>query len=225
MSSSRRQFLKGPVLGLLGAAAAGRVARAGAANAPTPVLPPGSPPAFGTGPAVGPTIEANTIAEAEKLVQVTYTAAGRERAAANWRISLAPLVERRPGPRKLALEPTVAPAPQWNPGLPGLPVGPARNRFVRSTAATAKLPARDSDIAFATVTQLARWIENRQISSERLTRLYLERLEPFQPKINAVITLTRDLALAQARRADAEIAVGRYRGPLHGIPWGAKDLV
>jgi len=96
---------------------------------------------------------------------------------------------------------------------------------VRSPAAAGKLPARDEDIAFAPVHQLARWIESRQLTSERLTRLYLERLERFQPKINAVITLTRDLALKQARQADAEIAAGKYRGPLHGIPWGAKDLV
>jgi Asp-tRNA(Asn)/Glu-tRNA(Gln) amidotransferase A subunit family amidase len=228
MSSSRRQFLKGPVVGVLGAAVAGRVAPALAADPPKPAPsapPPGQPPAFGTGPVVGPAISPTTIAEAEKLAQVTYTAAERAQAAASWRVSLAPLYERRTGPRKVALEPTVAPASQWNPALPGLSVGPARNRFVRSTAPAGKLPTRDEDIAFATVAQLARWIETRQLSAERLTNLYLERLERFQPKINCVITLTRDLALAQAKQADAEIAAGKYRGPLHGIPWGAKDLV
>jgi Asp-tRNA(Asn)/Glu-tRNA(Gln) amidotransferase A subunit family amidase len=217
------------VLGVLGAATVGRVSPALAGNtgsaAPPPAPPPGSPPAFGTGPVVGPAISPATIAEAEKLAQVTYTAAERAQAAANWRVSLAPLYERRTGPRKLALEPTVAPASRWNPALPGLSIGPARNRFVRSTAPAGKLPAKDDDIAFAPVTQLARWIETRQLSAERLTRIYLERLERFQPKINCVITLTRDLALAQAKQADAEIAAGRYRGPLHGIPWGAKDLV
>jgi Asp-tRNA(Asn)/Glu-tRNA(Gln) amidotransferase A subunit family amidase len=84
---------------------------------------------------------------------------------------------------------------------------------------------RDEDIAFARLPALSRWIESRALTSERLTRIYLERLERFQPKINCTITLTRDLALEQAKRADAEIAAGRYRGPLHGIPWGAKDLV
>ena len=214
--------MKGPVV-VLGAAAAARVARAAADGAPS--VPPGQPPAFGTGPAVGPTIEAGTIAEAEKLMQVSLSAAERAQAAANWRVSMAPLYERRAGPRKLALEPTVAPATRWNPVLPGLTVGPARNRFVRSAAPAGKLPAKDDEIAFASVTQLARWIETRQLTSERLTRIYLERLERFQPKINCVITLTRELALAQAKKADAEIAAGRYRGPLHGIPWGAKDLV
>jgi Asp-tRNA(Asn)/Glu-tRNA(Gln) amidotransferase A subunit family amidase len=221
--------LKGPVLGLLGAAAVGRVARADtpkpAGSPPPPAPPAGQPPAFGTGPAAGPPITAGTIAEAEKLMQVSYTPAERAQAAGNWRVSMAPLYERRTGPRKVALDPTVAPASHWNPALPGLTVGPARNRFVRSPGPPGKLPTRDDDVAFAPVTQLARWIESRQLTSERLTRIYLERLERFQPKINAVITLTRDLALAQARQADAEIAAGKYRGPLHGIPWGAKDLV
>ncbi|TMQ07375.1 MAG: amidase [Deltaproteobacteria bacterium] len=224
MSSSRREFLTGPVVGLIGAAVVGQVAPALAGDQPPAPATPGAPPAFGTGPVVGPVIEPKTIAEAEKLVQVTYTAAQRAQAAGNWQVSMAPVYERRTGPRKLALEPTVAPASQWNPALPGLTVGPARNRFVRSPAA-GKLPTRDEDIAFAPVSQLSRWIEARQLTSERLTRLYLERLERYQPKINAVITLTRDLALAQARQADAEIAAGKYRGPLHGIPWGAKDLV
>ncbi len=217
--------MKGPVLGVLGVAAAGRITPALAQAGGTPAPPPGQPPAFGTGPAVGPAIDARTIAEAEKLAQVTYTAAERTQAAASWRVSLASLYERRTGPRKLALEAALAPASLWNPALPGLSVGPAHNRFVRSKASPGKLPVKDEDIAFAPVTQLARWIESRQLTSDRLTRLYLERLERFQPKINCVITLTRDLALAQARQADAEIAGGKYRGPLHGIPWGAKDLV
>ena len=228
MASSRRQFLKVPVLGVIGVAAGGRLAQAAdppRAAPPATPAPAGSPPAFGTGPIVGPEISAATIAEAEKLAQVSYTAAQRSQGAASWRASLASLYERRTGPRKVALAATVAPASQWNPALPGLAVGPARNRFVRSRAAPGKLPARDEDIAFAPVTQLARWIETRQLTSDRLTRLYLDRLERFQPKLNCVITLTRELGLAQAKQADAEIAAGTYRGPLHGIPWGAKDLV
>ncbi|EAU66717.1 glutamyl-tRNA(Gln) amidotransferase subunit A [Stigmatella aurantiaca DW4/3-1] len=138
---------------------------------------------------------------------------------------MAPLLERRTGPRQVALEPTVAPASQWNPALPGLKTGPARNRFVRSKNTAGPLPSKDEDIAFAPVTALSRWIESRALSSERLTSLYLERLRRLDPQLKCVITLTPELALQQARRADAEIAAGRYRGPLHGIPWGAKDLV
>src|SRR6202034_739863 len=75
------------------------------------------------------------------------------------------------------------------------------------------------------LSHLSRWIETRQLTSERLTRLYLDRLRRFDPKLHCVITLTGDLALSQAQQADREIAAGHYRGPLHGIPWGAKDLL
>src|SRR6185503_11217892 len=187
--------------------------------------PAGMPPAFGTGPAVGPEITPATLAEAEKLVQVHLTEAERAQAAGNWRVSLAPLYERRTGPRTVALDPALAPASRWEPALAAGATGPSRSRFVRSADRPGPLPARDEDIAFARLPALARWIEARALSSERLTRIYLERLERFQPKINCTITLTRELALGQARQADAEIAAGKYRGPLHGIPWGAKDLV
>src|SRR5208282_1220947 len=72
---------------------------------------------------------------------------------------------------------------------------------------------------------LSRWIETRRLTSERLTNIYLTRLEKYNPELRCVITLTRDLALQQAKQADQEIAAGKYRGPLHGIPWGAKDLL
>ena len=139
---------------------------------------------------------------------------------------MAPVYERRTGPRKISLPPSVAPGSCWDPVLAaGSPAGPARDRFLRSKTGPGPLPANDRDLAFAPVTRLARWIEARQLTSERLTRLYLDRIERFDPKLRCVITLTRDLALAQAKQADLEIAAGKYRGPLHGIPWGAKDLV
>jgi Asp-tRNA(Asn)/Glu-tRNA(Gln) amidotransferase A subunit family amidase len=109
--------------------------------------------------------------------------------------------------------------------LPGQKAGPERDRFVRSNTDPGALPTDDEDIAFASVVQLSRWIEQRKLSSERLTQIYLKRLEQFDSKLRCVITLTRDLALAQAKQADAEIDAGKYRGPLHGIPWGAKDLL
>src|SRR5437899_5413364 len=109
--------------------------------------------------------------------------------------------------------------------LQGQKAGPEREQFVRSNHDPGPVPSRDEDIAFASVTQLSRWIEKKKLSSERLTNIYLKRLEEFDPKLHCVITLTRELALKQARRADAEIAAGKYRGPLHGIPWGGKDLL
>ena len=220
MSSSRRQFLARAAAGAVSAAASASLA------AETPDAgPPGSPPAFGTAPPVGPEVSVGTIAEAEKLVQVQYAPPERAQAAANWRESMAALYERRVGPRKVVLEPGFAPATRWNPVLPGVASGPARDRFVRSKAAAGALPKDDTQIAYAPVSALSRWIESRALSSERLTRIYLDRLERFQPTLRCTITLPREHALAQARRADAEIASGRYRGALHGIPWGAKDLL
>jgi Asp-tRNA(Asn)/Glu-tRNA(Gln) amidotransferase A subunit family amidase len=170
-----------------------------------------------------------TFVEAEKLVQVPMTAADRAQAAGNWRMQMAPMYELRTGPRKLALESTLAPATQWNPSLPGTPhidrADQSSEGFVRSANKNIPLPSNDEDIAFASVAQLSRWIENRQLTSESLTEIYLHRIERFDPKIHCIITLTREHALTQARQADAEIAAGHYRGPLHGIPWGAKDLL
>jgi Asp-tRNA(Asn)/Glu-tRNA(Gln) amidotransferase A subunit family amidase len=220
MAKSRRQFLTQTSLGLLGAATALR-----AYSQQSPDLPPGAPPAFGTGPAVGPEVSPSTFAEAEKLVQVQMTAAQRAMAASSWRKTMAAIYERRTGPRKIALEANHAPASHWNPVLPGLQAGPDRDRFVRSNTDPGPLPTRDEDIAFASVTQLSRWIELRKLTSDRLTRIYLKRIEQYDSKLHCVITLTQELALAQAKQADEEISAGKYRGPLHGIPWGGKDLL
>ncbi len=92
-------------------------------------------------------------------------------------------------------------------------------------SSTPLLPADQEEIAFWPVHQLAGLIRTRQLTSLALTEMYLSRLKRFDPLLQCVITLTEDLAREQARRADAELAAGLYRGPLHGIPWGAKDLL
>jgi Asp-tRNA(Asn)/Glu-tRNA(Gln) amidotransferase A subunit family amidase len=228
MSKSRRQFITHTSLAVLGAAVATRSGAQdhAAENAQDPAqLPPGAPPAFGTGPAVGPAVTPATFAEAEKLVQVQFTSAHRVQAADSWRVNMASLYERRTGPHNIALESTLAPWSRYISVLPGQPAGPQRDQFIRAKTDPGPLPANDADIAFASVTQLSQWIERRKLSSERLTNIYLQRLEQFDPKLRCVITLTRELALAQAKKADQEIAAGKYRGPLHGIPWGGKDLL
>lgn len=218
MTRSRRQFLLHASAGFLSAAAAGAAAQ-------TTEPPPGSPPAFGTGPQVGPEVSPATFAEAERLVQVELTPSELAVAANSWRSNMASLYERRTGPRKVALEPTLGPASHWDPILPGQESAADHDQFVRSDSDPGALPARDEDIAFAAVTRLSRWIEQRKLTSDRLTNIYLDRLQRYDPRLRCVITLTRDLALKQARQADSEIASGKYRGPLHGIPWGAKDLL
>jgi len=221
--NTRRQFLVKAPVGFLGVLAACRAEEAPQAVGETP--PAGAPPAFNTGAAVGPEVSPRTFAEAEKLVRVEMTDAQRTMAAGSWRTSMAGMLERRTGPRRVRLEPELAPATVWNPALPGLAVGPSRDRFVRSATDPGPLPSSDADIAFAPVTRLSRWIERRALTSERLTSIYLERIDRLDPKVRSVITPTTEHALARARRADAEIAGGRYRGPLHGIPWGGKDLL
>ncbi len=221
--NTRRQFLIKAPIGALVASIACR-SEPQPTTAPAPPSTPGAPPTFGTGPTSGPPVSPATFAEAEKLVQVTMTPAERQMAAASWQRSMAPFMERRVGPRKVALDPNVVPATRWNPVLAGS-AGPSRDRFVRSADAPGPLPANDADIAFSPVAQLSRWIEQKALSSERLTSIYLRRIEQFDPKLRCVITVTKNAALAQARQADAEIAAGTYRGPLHGIPYGVKDLL
>jgi Asp-tRNA(Asn)/Glu-tRNA(Gln) amidotransferase A subunit family amidase len=224
--NTRRQFLITAPVGALAAAAACRNQQPqGTGPATPPPTVAGAPPTFGTGPLSGPPVSASTFEEAEKLAQVAMSSAEREQAAASWRRSMAPFLERRVGPRKVALDPNVAPATHWNPAIGGHLAGSRRDRFVRSAAEVPGLPASDADIAFSPVTRLSRWIEQKALTSERLTTIYLQRIEQFDPKLRCVITLARETALAQARRADAEIAAGKYRGPLHGIPYGVKDLL
>ena len=225
MSNSRRDFLATSCAAVLGSLAVAREVPAADPPAPGPAPPPGTPPAFGTAPAVGPEVTAETFGAAEKLVQVQLTPAQRAQAVSNWRRSMAPLYERRTGPRRVKLNAELAPYSTWNPMLPGHAALPAGERFVRSARDPGPLPATDAAIAFASVWQLSRWLESRQLTSERLTRIYLQRIATFDPKLRCIITLTADLALRQAKQADREIAAGKYRGPLHGIPWGGKDLL
>jgi Asp-tRNA(Asn)/Glu-tRNA(Gln) amidotransferase A subunit family amidase len=220
--TSRRQFLATAPLALL---AASTESRADEPKAIEGKSPPGAPPTFGAGPAVGPEVSAATFAQAEKLMQVTMTAAERDVAARSWQVSMAAMLERRSGPRKVAIESVYAPASTWNPAaLAPRRIAP-RERFLRSADGPGALPAHDTDIAYAPVARLSRWIESRVLSSERLTRIYLDRIQRFDPQLRCVITLVRDHAIAQARKADREIAAGKYRGPLHGIPYGVKDLL
>ncbi len=222
--NTRRQFMIRAPIAAAAAVAACR-AETGEQKPASGTPAAGTPPAFNTAPPVGPEVSQGTFAEAEKLAQVTFTDAQRDMAAKSWRTSMAALLERRTGPRKLPLEPALAPATVWDPLAAAPQPMPERDAFVRSPNDPGPLPASDADIAYAPVWRLARWVEKRQLTSERLTRIYLARLQRYNPQLRCVITLTTDHALAQARQADREIAAGKYRGPLHGIPYGVKDLL
>ena len=199
---SRREFLTQTTLAVLGASVASYGQAQNSSPSQQQQLPPGAPPAFGTAPAVGPEVSPGTFAEAEKLVQVEYTPAQLTECAGNWRMAMAPLYERRTGPHKVSLEPTLAPATLWDPVLPGEKSGPAQNRFVRSKTDPGPLPANDEDIAFAPVTQLSRWIEQRKLTSERLTNIYLTACDDSIPSCVASSRSPRTWPLQQAKQAD-----------------------
>jgi Asp-tRNA(Asn)/Glu-tRNA(Gln) amidotransferase A subunit family amidase len=160
------------------------------------------------------------LADAEAVAGLSFTDQERELMLRGLNENLESYEELRRAP----VDNMVHPALVFEPVLPGrtvqLPEGPSRRR-----RATVTRPANLEEVAFWPLTELGELLRTRQVSSEELTRLYLARLERHGPKLECVITLTSEVALKQARRADAEIARGHYRGPLHGIPWGAKDLL
>ena len=127
------------------------------------------------------------------------------------------------GLRKLNIPLDTEPAFHFRPALPGKEPKPRPAHF-SPTQAKPKTFSSPEDLAFLPVTELAPLIRARKISSTDLTKMYLARLKKYSPKLLCVITLTEDLALQQAAEADQEIRAGKYRGPLHGIPFGAKDL-
>jgi Asp-tRNA(Asn)/Glu-tRNA(Gln) amidotransferase A subunit family amidase len=119
----------------------------------------------------------------------------------------------------------IPPALQFNPMVTGSVDVQEDRIFSFEPKPGVRLPDDPDDLAFFSVVELASLIKTRQITSTELTQFYLDRLKTFGPRLKCVITLTEELALQQAKQADQEIAAGHYRGPLHGIPWGAKDLL
>src|SRR4030066_782773 len=111
-----------------------------------------------------------------------------------------------------------------NPALPGTKL-PKGESSLKTSKVRVEKPRTDEDLCFLPVTHLGVLLRKREIKSLELAKLCLERLKKYDPILHCVVTLTEDLALEQAARADKEIASGKYRGPLHGIPWGAKDLL
>jgi Asp-tRNA(Asn)/Glu-tRNA(Gln) amidotransferase A subunit family amidase len=125
--------------------------------------------------------------------------------------------------RAVPLDNSVAPALLFAPLPPMVPIAKRAPRFAPAPK-DVKRPAHLEDVAFWPVSRLAVLIKTRQVTSVELTRMYLERLHRFDPQLHAVVTFLDSTAMEQARSADREIAAGRYHGPLHGIPYGVKDL-
>jgi Asp-tRNA(Asn)/Glu-tRNA(Gln) amidotransferase A subunit family amidase len=161
------------------------------------------------------------LAEAEKVAGLEFTDEEREMMLE----SLDRNLRSYDAIRDHRVENEVSPALVFDPQLPGkpLPTGPSRLRYSRPSGLQA--PANLEDAAFWPVTDLAELVRTRQVTAQALTEMYLDRLKRHGPTLECVVTLTEERAMAQARQADREIAQGHYRGPLHGIPWGGKDLL
>jgi len=166
-------------------------------------------------------ITKEVVAEAEKLLGVELIDAEREMMVEG----LGRLRDDFAKIRAVTLSNDVPPALRFTPLPPTHTQQPATKKMRRSKpAALPSIPSDLEELAFAPVTVLSRLLEARKVSSLALTEMYLGRLKRFDPLLHCVVTLTEERALAQARQADREITAGRLRGPLHGVPWGAKDL-
>jgi len=127
--------------------------------------------------------------------------------------------------RKIEIPNDISPPFHFSPVVPGIEVNRTKLPFKLSPAPSVKRPANLEEAAFWPVRHLAELVRTRQVTSLELTDMYLARLHRYNGKLNNVVTFLDDYGRAEARRADAEIAAGKYKGPLHGIPWGAKDII
>lgn len=208
MKTSRRELLRG-------AALTGVVAGAGTLGACTK-----EQEGAAADTSRDDSISTRTIAEAEKLQGISFTPAER----AMMLEDLEGKLEELAALRAVDMPNTLAPALLFNPVLPGKSVGSQKNELKLGARTPRPLPSNEADIAFASVAQQSVWLRAGAITSAELTDIYLNRIERFDSKLHAFITVTPQIARTQAVEADKDFANGRDRGPLHGIPYGLKDL-
>lgn len=172
----------------------------------------------------GPQIDASTIEQAESLAGIKLSSSEREMMIETISSQLSMFKARLAG---IDLPDTLFPAMTFKALLPGRRIDRATPSGdpSRLSKITRDLPTDPQQIAYASIAELSHWLKTRQITSVQLTRLYLARLKQMDTSLHCVITLMEEAGLAQAARADEELDAGRWRGPLHGIPWGAKDLL
>lgn len=215
MSTSRRALIKGAAIsGLL--AGTGGLAACGRKEEPHPK------PAIPDQPqATAPVkLDAKIIAEAEKVNALAFAPAERTMMIEGLEGTLETLAKIRGA----AFGNSEAPALVFDPKLPRAKIKSQKNKLALAGAYSAPLPKDEADIAFASVAQQGAWLHAKAISSVALTDIYLKRIERHDAKLSAFITVTGDLARTQAAKADEDLAGGRDRGPLHGIPYALKDL-
>ena len=187
---------------------------------PTPLPSPSPTPLPSPSPRPAPLrVTKDMLRQAEKLIGIELTDAQEAVALQNASTNL----DRYETLRKIDVPLDTEPATLFHPALPGKKFNIKPAKFRLSKVETPQFSSIE-DLAFASLAQLAELVRTRKVSPVALTKMYLARLKKYGPKLNCVVTLTEDLALAQASEAEREIKAGKYRGSLHGIPWGAKDL-
>lgn len=167
------------------------------------------------------TITKQNIEHAEKIIGLEFTDAERDSMLDDLNSQLSDFIEMR----KVELPNEIPPAITFNPIPVGFTIDSEQKELKFGDYTTTTLPENKDDLAFYSIGQLAYLIKTKQITSTELTKFFMERLKKYDPVLHCVITLTEELALEQARKADEEIAAGNYKGLLHGIPCGAKDLL
>lgn len=208
-TTSRRTFLASSAVLAMGRLTGDPLAEVGLVSPES-----GPPVPQGTGG-----ITQQTIAEAEKIHGLTYTADEREQIVQSIGNQVDQVKQLRDVPRELNLQPAIT----FDPRLPGVSYATQENHLELAAEEPTPLPDSEADVAYASVRSQAHWIRIGQITSRRLTEIYLSRIERIAPELYCYITVARDLALSQADESDRELADGRYRGELHGIPYGIKD--
>lgn len=203
--ASRRDLLKGGALVAVSAGTAGSVLAQEAA--------PAAPAA--------PAVTADTLRCAEALFDIRYTDAERELAVQE----IDEWIARMTVQRTLDKPNTLAPACVFDPRLPGTAYREQTGGVVPSGGDAGALPQDDSSIAYAPVWKLSAWIRAGELSSRRLTEIYLDRIARHGPRLECFVTVTPDIARAEAEACDRDLAAGLWRGPLHGIPYGMKDII
>jgi Asp-tRNA(Asn)/Glu-tRNA(Gln) amidotransferase A subunit family amidase len=172
--------------------------------------------------AAGADITVDTIASAEEVAGLHFDPQERELMLDG----LKQQEQRIEALHKIPLDNSVSPAIKFDPLPPGKKLTPMAHRPMRrSKVADRATPANLDELAFLPVSELSELLRRRRVTSTQLTQMYIARLKKYDPVLHCVISLTEERALKQAAAADAEISRGHYRGPLHGIPWGAKDLL
>ena len=170
------------------------------------------------------TINEDALKHAEHLAGIKFTSSEREQMMRTIKDQQS-IFNNRIGQGEISN--TISPATIFNPRIPGKPLKlcTSNGTLTGNLPDAGPLPRTNEELAFAPVWKLCQWLKKREITSEQLTRLALDRLKQFDKTLSCVISYTESTALKQAKQADRELDAGKWRGPLHGIPWGAKDII